>query len=40
MEVFCGAKGLVIDELIKEIGGGLNFKRKRFLALMFSIQKR
>jgi putative resolvase len=39
MEVFCGAKGLAIDEMVKEIGGGLNFKRKKFLALMFSILK-
>lgn len=39
MEIFCGAKGLAIDELVKEIGGGLNFKRKKFLAVIFSILK-
>lgn len=39
MEIFCGAKGLSIDELVREVGGGLNFKRKKFLNLMFSILK-
>ncbi|MEG3859625.1 IS607 family transposase [Microcoleus sp. herbarium12] len=39
MEVFCTAKGLAIDEYVKEIGGGLNFKRKKFLNIVFSIIK-
>ncbi|MGB3205171.1 MAG: IS607 family transposase [Crinalium sp.] len=39
MESFCNSRGLVIDETIKEIGGGLNFKRKKFLSLVFSIIK-
>lgn len=39
MESFCNSKGLAIDETIKEIGGGLNFKRKKFLSLVFSIIK-
>jgi putative resolvase len=33
LEEFCMAKGLAIDEWIEEIGGGLNFKRPRFLKL-------
>lgn len=37
MEIFCSSRGLAIDETIKEIGGGLNFKRKKFLSLVFSI---
>ncbi|MCV3216702.1 IS607 family transposase [Plectonema radiosum NIES-515] len=39
MEAFCSSKGLAIDETIKEIGGGLNFKRKKFLVLVSSILK-
>ncbi|GAX39690.1 resolvase domain protein [Tolypothrix sp. NIES-4075] len=39
MEIFCTTKGLSIDECIKEIGGGLNFKRKKFLSIVFSIIK-
>jgi len=34
MEQFCLARGLAVDEWIEEIGGGLNFKRKKFLALV------
>lgn len=34
LEQFCAARGMVVDEWIEEIGGGLNFKRKRFLALV------
>jgi putative resolvase len=37
MEQFCTAKGLGVDEWIEEIGGGLNFQRKKFLALIDSI---
>ncbi|RAM51257.1 MAG: IS607 family transposase [Hapalosiphonaceae cyanobacterium JJU2] len=37
MEIFCSSRGLAIDETIKEIGGGLNFQRKKFLNLVFSI---
>jgi putative resolvase len=39
IEVFCRAKGLSIDELVREIGGGLNFKRQKFLNIIFSIIK-
>ncbi len=37
MEQFCLGKGLVVDEWISEIGGGLNFKRRKFLKLISSI---
>jgi len=34
LDQFCAARGYVVDETIKEIGGGLNFKRKKFLKLI------
>lgn len=34
MEQFCLGQGLAVDEWITEIGGGLNFKRPKFLALI------
>lgn len=34
------AKELAGVEFIEEVGGGLNFKRKRFLALMDAIGRR
>ena len=34
MEQFCLARGYAVDEWIEEIGGGLNFKRKKFLSLI------
>ena len=37
MERFCLGKGLVVDEWISEIGGGLNFQRRKFLKLISSI---
>lgn len=37
MEQFCLGKGLVVDEWISEVGGGLNFKRRKFLKLISSI---
>ena len=37
LEQFCAARGLVVDEWLEEIGGGLNFQRKKFLALVDSI---
>ena len=33
LEHFCIAKGQVVDEWIEELGGGLNFKRPKFIAL-------
>ena len=37
---FCAARGLVNLEWITEIGGGLNFERPKFLALMDRIEQR
>lgn len=34
MEQFCLGRGYSVDEWINEIGGGLNFKRPKFLALV------
>lgn len=39
MESFCLADAIVVDEWIEEIGGGLNFKRKKFLQLMTDVQQ-
>jgi predicted site-specific integrase-resolvase len=40
LEKFVVAHGLANVEFIEEVGGGLNFKRKRFLALMTAIGQR
>jgi putative resolvase len=40
LEEFVVAKGLAGVEGIEEVGGGLNFRRKRFLALMDEIGRR
>lgn len=37
VEQFCIAKGLANVEYVEEIGGGLNFKRPKFLALIDSL---
>lgn len=37
MERFCLNSGIAVDEWIQEIGGGMNFKRKKFLSLMSRI---
>jgi len=39
MESYCSSNGILIHELIKEIGGGMNFKRKKFLQLMDDVAK-
>ncbi len=39
MESFCLGRGLAVDEWVSEIGGGLNFKRKKFLSIIMSILK-
>jgi putative resolvase len=40
LEEFTVAKGLPNVEFVEEIGGGLNFKRKKFLTLMDEIGRR
>ncbi len=37
LEEFCAAQGLAVDEWVEEIGGGLNFKRPKFLKLIDQI---
>ena len=37
LEVFCAARGLTVDDWIAEIGGGLNFKRPKFLSIVDAI---
>ncbi len=37
LEQFCAAQGLVVTSWISEIGGGLNFTRPKFLALVDGI---
>lgn len=38
LEQFCAARGLANVEVLTEIGGGLNFTRKKFVALMRAIE--
>lgn len=40
LEEFCVAKGMANVEFIEEVGGGLNFNRKKFLSLMCDIGMR
>jgi predicted site-specific integrase-resolvase len=40
LEEFCAARGLDCVEWIEEVGGGLNFERKRFVAVMEAIERR
>jgi predicted site-specific integrase-resolvase len=37
LEGFCIARGLIVDEWVKEIGGGMNFKRPKFITLIDAI---
>lgn len=38
IEPFCLSSGVAVDEWVSEIGGGMNFKRKKFLKLMDAIE--
>jgi len=38
LESFCAARGLADVEWVEEIGGGLNFKRKRFGEIMRAVE--
>jgi putative resolvase len=40
MEKFCAARGMANVEFIEEVGGGMNLKRPRFVALMDRIEAR
>ncbi len=37
MDTFCNASGLKIDQVIPEIGGSMNFKRKKFFNLLLGM---
>jgi predicted site-specific integrase-resolvase len=37
LEQFCAAKGYAVSEWVEEIGGGLNFKRPKFLSIVGEI---
>jgi putative resolvase len=39
MRTFCLGAGVAVEEWIEEIGGGLNFKRRKFLDLMDRIER-
>ena len=39
MEQYCRAAAIAVDEWIQEVGGGMNFKRKRFLSMIERIQR-
>ncbi|MFI7487585.1 IS607 family transposase [Micromonospora echinaurantiaca] len=39
MEQFCLARGLAVDEWVSEIGGGMNLRRKKLLALMDAVDR-
>jgi len=39
MQTFCLGGGYPVDEWIEEIGGGMNFKRQRFLEIMSRIER-
>lgn len=38
-EEYCRDTGIFVDQWIKEVGGGMNFKRKHFLNLLDRIQR-
>ena len=37
LEAFCTQRNIEVDEWMMEVGGGLNFKRKQFLSLVYAI---
>ncbi len=39
MKTFCLGGGIAVDEWIEEIGGGMNFKRKKFIELIERIER-
>ena len=39
METYCRNAGVAVNEWVQEIGGGMNFKRKRFLDILDRIQR-
>jgi predicted site-specific integrase-resolvase len=39
MEQFCLARGAGVDEWVSEIGGGMNLRREKFLAVMDAVER-
>jgi putative resolvase len=39
MEQFCLARGMSVDEWVKEIGGGMNLRRKKLLTVVDCIER-
>jgi predicted site-specific integrase-resolvase len=39
MQQFCLARGLAVDEWVSEVGGGMNLRREKFLALMDAVDR-
>lgn len=39
MEEFCRGRGLAVDEWVREIGGGMDLQRRKFLAVMDAIER-
>jgi predicted site-specific integrase-resolvase len=39
MRQFCLGAGIAVDEWIEEVGGGMNFKRKKFLSIFDRIEQ-
>ncbi|MBQ0893662.1 IS607 family transposase [Micromonospora purpureochromogenes] len=39
MEQFCLARGLAVDEWVSEIGGGMNLRREKLVALMDAVDR-
>lgn len=39
MEAYCLAAGIPVDVWMREVGGGMNFKRKQFLTIIDRIQR-
>ncbi len=39
MRQFCLARGLAVDEWVSEVGGGMNLRREKFMALMDCIDR-
>ncbi|MEU2637339.1 IS607 family transposase [Micromonospora fulviviridis] len=39
MEQFCLARGLAVDEWVSEVGGGMDLRRGKFLALMDAVDR-
>ena len=37
LEQFCAANGWAVDEWVKEVGGGLNFRRQHFLRILDAV---